>query len=542
MKTREKLWLILVCVLLSALAGFAVAWLLAQDQEIAQGSNYFGDIVTEDIDMYGDGVVRDSLNDTVAIQVTSGGLRVTGATTSPNIIAGYSGNAASGQGSVVGGGGANSYGASTSAFNLCTGDYCGVLSGLRNYNYGTFSTIGGGNGNRIDSWYAFLGGGVSNRIYLGYGFIGAGQGNISNNGGAVMGGTNNRAQGQYSALSSGHLNEISTLSSYGLIGNGAWNVLGTGNVRDGSTREFSRNIVSGGPGTYGTIINGESNAVGGYMSLIGNGFYNTIADTMTATVTGVYTNYSDYAEWSGTKNNSHYCEWDDETNEATCHTSYNSILGGFGNLIANAAVVTYTEMITSYSPITPAVVVACQAGYGFVGNGVSNTISGPTAQYSSILNGYNGMVTSTYASLLGGYEGQVTGDYATALGGYRPDASGNYAVNLGGYLSTAAGDYSVAGGRSTTAAGDYSIALGRQARALYNGSFVWADDLAENYDSPGENTFSVRARGGITLTTHGAGVSLDGPIIMDGMQFTYTVPITISGIYTNVRFLFYQVP
>jgi len=31
-------------------------------------------------------------------------------------------------------------------------------------------------------------------------------------------------------------------------------------------------------------------------------------------------------------------------------------------------------------------------------------------------------------------------------------------------------------------------------------------------------------------------------VIVDGMAFTYTAPITITGVLTNVRLLFYQVP
>ena len=46
----------------------------------------------------------------------------------------------------------------------------------------------------------------------------------------------------------------------------------------------------------------------------------------------------------------------------------------------------------------------------------------------------------------------------------------------------------------------------------------------------------------LTLTTSGAGLALDGPVIVDGMSFTYTSPITISGVLTNVRLLYYQVP
>jgi hypothetical protein len=54
------------------------------------------------------------------------------------------------------------------------------------------------------------------------------------------------------------------------------------------------------------------------------------------------------------------------------------------------------------------------------------------------------------------------------------------------------------------------------------------------------DTIEVRGTEGLTLTTDGVGLNLDGPIVLDSMEFTYTNPITISGVLTNVRLLFSQ--
>jgi hypothetical protein len=527
--------------------GLAGAWFAtAREAPVARGTNYYDAVSVEQfLDLYGDAVIQDLLNDSVVISVTGGGLEVIGVITSPNIIGGYSGNEVTGVGSIVAGGGADQHGETGTGINICTENYAGVLSGIKNFNYGRYSSIAGGAGNRIDSYYSFIGAGSGNRTYQAYGVIAGGQGNLSYNMSVIGGGYGNQASGEYSVIGAGDYNEIDSHASFGSVLAGTCNTLGDGNDCANSSVPYNRVTINGGGATYGAIVNGERNAVGGYMSLIGNGYYNTIADTVTATVTGVYTSYTDeYLEFSGTgvRPSSAYCEFNKDTNEATCHSSHNAIVGGFANTIANAGIITYTELITQHSPITPAVVVACDAGYSFIGNGISNTVSGPDARYSSILNGYNGSVTSTYASLLGGYEGDVTGDYAVGVGGYRPDVSGDYATNLGGYLTTASGDYSLVGGRASTSSGDYSVALGRQARAIYDGSFVWADNQASNYDAPAANTFNVRASGGVTMTTSGAGLALDGPVIVDGMSFTYTSPITISGILTNVRLLVHQEP
>jgi hypothetical protein len=50
----------------------------------------------------------------------------------------------------------------------------------------------------------------------------------------------------------------------------------------------------------------------------------------------------------------------------------------------------------------------------------------------------------------------------------------------------------------------------------------------------------IRSSSPFSLTTRGNGMRLDGPVIIDSMTFTYTDPLTITGVMTNVRLLFYQ--
>jgi hypothetical protein len=51
---------------------------------------------------------------------------------------------------------------------------------------------------------------------------------------------------------------------------------------------------------------------------------------------------------------------------------------------------------------------------------------------------------------------------------------------------------------------------------------------------------SVRSSSPFSLTTSGHGMRMDGPIIIDSMTFTYTDPLTITGVLTDVRLLYYQ--
>ncbi len=493
----------LALVLVALLVGLATnAGVVAQS-----GGNYFDKVtVGGDLDMYGTGVIRDSSGDTVQAAATSGRWTLAGNATSPNIYAGATGNApATGvYGAVIAGGGTVASGdwGSGSNLNLAqSGAHFSVIGGgLNNAQGGRFSVIGGGQSHTIEAagWWATIGGGQTNRVQGPYGVVAGGFGNRSHNGGAVLGGTQNTALAQYSGSVAGYRNEIDSVASMGWIGGGYCNTVGTGNSCQSEYVSFNRVVIGGGTANYGAIVNGDRNAVNGYMDSILNGFFNTVSDEVTATVAGAYTHTIAPGKLFGSPTSSIDAEYDFDTGVVTCHTGQNLIGGGSQNVIANASVLTYTQIITAYSEISPALVVSCNGGYGLVGTGVSNTITGPTAQYATILNGYNN---------------EASGRYSTVLNGYQAQASG-----------------------------EYSFAAGHYARALHAGAFVWSGRGDTVYQSVAPDSFNVRATGGVTLTTVGAGLSLDGPVIVNGMTFTYTAPLTLTGVLTNVRLLFYQIP
>ena len=486
-----------------------LVWLASGGGIVAQsgGGTYFDNVTLNgDLDIYGTGVIRDSSGDTVQVQVTSGRTTVAGNAVSPNIYGGATANAvASGvYGAVIAGGGTvatGEWGTGTQLNVVQSGAHFSVIGGgIVNTQGGRYATIGGGQRNTIASsgYWGTIGGGGTNSVSQAYGVVAGGFGNTSQNGGAMLGGVHNASRAQFSTSVGGYFNEVDSVASYGAILGGYCNTVGTGNECLNAYVPFNRVVIGGGTGTYSLVAAGDRNAVNGYSDSILNGFFNTVSNEVTATVTGVYTTGLFGYHTGDEPTGSVFAEYDFGTSVATCNTAHNSILGGEQNTIANASILTYTQIISAYSEITPALVVGCYGGYGYIGTGVSNTITGTTAQYATVLNGY---------------ENAVTGRYATVLNGYQSRADG-----------------------------EYSMAAGRQAWARHAGAFVWGGNQETVYQSVAPDSFSVRASGGVTMTTSGAGLSLDGPVIVDGMAFTYTSLITISGVLTNVRLLFYQVP
>lgn len=192
------------------------------------------------------------------------------------------------------------------------------------------------------------------------------------------------------------------------------------------------------------------------------------------------------------------------TTTIACPSRYNIIVGGKWNEISNAYIEEMDAPAGSY----------CQVdGFASIGGGAYNSITGMVAQGATIGGGVENTITATYGTVGGGITNTVTGLYGT-----------------------------VPGGRQNTASALYSFAAGYRAWAAHQGAFVWADSTDATYQSVAPDSFNVRASGGVTLTTSGAGMALDGPVIVDGMAFTYTAAITITGVLTNVRLLFYQVP
>ena len=145
------------------------------------------------------------------------------------------------------------------------------------------------------------------------------------------------------------------------------------------------------------------------------------------------------------------------------------------------------------------------ASFAVVGGGYNNTASANTATVGGGQFNSAGALQSTIG---GGYQNTVNGaGYGTVSGGYQNTAS-QYGAVGGGRQNLATGfAATIAGGYGNIASGDFSFAGGADARAIHNGSFVWANQLAIPISSTAIGQFLVRATGGISMTTNAAGTT-----------------------------------
>jgi hypothetical protein len=140
-----------------------------------------------------------------------------------------------------------------------------------------------------------------------------------------------------------------------------------------------------------------------------------------------------------------------------------------------------------------------------VGGGYDNTASGSSA---TIAGGTHNRATGTSTIVAGGSGNTAFADVSTIGGGLNNQVIGAGGGTVsGGVANTAAGDSAtVPGGYSNVAQGRSSLAAGNAARALHDGSFVWADRQGPiisptPFESTAPNQFSVRASGGVRFET-----------------------------------------
>ena len=116
--------------------------------------------------------------------------------------------------------------------------------------------------------------------------------------------------------------------------------------------------------------------------------------------------------------------------------------------------------------------------------------------------------TGTNSVIGGGDQNQSTGNGSVVSGGENNVSSSLNSTVSGGRNNTASGSRStVAGGDSNTASGSFSLASGRRSQATNNGAFVFSDSTDADFASTNDNSFNVRAAGGMSLDlgTNGIG-------------------------------------
>jgi len=127
---------------------------------------------------------------------------------------------------------------------------------------------------------------------------------------------------------------------------------------------------------------------------------------------------------------------------------------------------------------------------------------GETSQASgnySVAGGIGSTATATAAVAIGN-NASASGSSAVAMGA-SANASGVSAVALGNQTS-AQGLAATALGNLSVASGNFSLAAGRRAKANHPGAFVWADSQNTDFSSATDDTFNVRASGGLHVSTN----------------------------------------
>ncbi len=412
--------------------------------------------------------------------VIGGGYENTNQTTISFIGGGSENLIVPGNGAVIGGGVQNI---------ILTNSYEGTIAGGWANVIGTNdtqSTIGGGSHNAINdsAFAATIAGGAYNVIeYNAFeSFIGGGYANyIYSNSIAVVvaGGYANNVftNAAVSVISGGYENSIN--GSMETVGNLYCGTIGGGS--DNHIYNFSDESVIGGGAHNSVLTNGEgavigggeNNSAGNDEATVPGGYFNQAANTF-STVGG------------GTSNTVNGIGGVIGGGEANTNLSWDSFIGG-GEQNSIAASSDHAVIGGGWFDV-----IGDNNYEGVIGGGYYNYLAG-NAAYGTIGGGWYNTNTSFAGVIAGGQDNVASGqDQSTVGGGYNNQATTNYAT--------------VPGGFQNLASGFCSFAAGSFAQATNFGSFVWADDSSGTpFQSTNNNSFNLRASGGVRIATTSAG-------------------------------------
>lgn len=421
----------------------------------------------------------------------------------------------------------------------------------------TGATIaGGGSGlfgytNRVTGSYGVISGGASNSAVASATVAGGFQNNAGGIGGSVGGGINNQATSPYATVPGGSNNVAGGQFSFAAgqqaqaTNDGAFVWADSQNTPFASTNNDSFNVrarggaqfVTGGAGMSidsQPVLTTASGPVGISLQQNSSGAPNVIegapinyvaGSVIGATIGGggatnssgsVYSNSvtGNFGTVAGGAANAAVAQASVGGGEFNVASGGSSTVGGGTLNTASGSAATIAGGIENVS-----------SGYGsFVGGGGSDGTGAPgnhaTGNASTIGGGYGNWATNRFSTVTGGVENDGYGSGAFIGGGGYDGANFSGNVASGG-ASTVAGGLGnqatnnctvIPGGANNLAGGLYSFAAGQQAQALHQGSFVWADSQNAAFASTNNDSFNVRAAGGVRFVTSGTGMSLDGPL------------------------------
>jgi hypothetical protein len=170
----------------------------------------------------------------------------------------------------------------------------------------------------------------------------------------------------------------------------------------------------------------------------------------------------------------------------------------------------------------------------FIGGGRHNTIevppfawdtnSPPPNSFSAIVGGLYNTNTGYLAIIGGGLYNKIDGQYGVIGGGANNEIRTNAALNTSFSV--------IPGGRDNIISARNAFAAGSYARAAHDGAFVYSDISSEtnSFSSTNNNSFNIRAHGGISLDLGTNGLSVRGT-----NPLTFANPISVRGTATNIN-------
>jgi trimeric autotransporter adhesin len=414
----------------------------------------------------------------------------------PNIIGGFESNTVPngvGGATIAGGGGPQWYGPTMP--HIITGSFSTIGGGVGNAVNSVVGTIAGGERGTLsfNAYNSFLGGGAWNTIDSPDSTIGGGRFNAIHSNGyvsTISGGANNSIQlsTSYGSIGGGYLNSIS--GNYGVVPGGDRNTATANSFAAGRrAKALHTGSFVWGDATEQDIVSTGTNqfvarASGGVRFITGGA--GALLDGMPFS--------KEYAV----------------PNDLSYSNIVNVIHGSPVNFVTNGVV--------------GATISGGGAGYYFNAP-FSNSVLGNFSTIAGGLANKSGSPGGWYATVGGGANNSANGSYTTVAGGSLNLATGEGATVGGGAGNTASGDRAtVPGGQVNTAAGLFSFAAGSRARANHNGTFVWGDAQDAYVSSTGDNQFLIRAAGGVGINTPSPGAALhvaggarfDGDVSLQG--------------------------
>ncbi len=328
----------------------------------------------------------------------------------------------------------------------------------------------------------------------------------SGNQSCVLGGSSNKATDTCTSVSGGCLNTASATNA-AVSG-------GSGNTSSGANSCALGGVTNTASGAQSSVCGGGTNSASDACSFVGGGCFNAASD-VNASVLGGISNTASGAQSSVCGGQSCNATGDNSTISGgqSCNATgtASSILGGVSNTASNTNATTCGGTNNTAS-----------GQNSFVGGGSGNSA---TSLNSTISGGLNNTNSANQATISGG-EGctnsgvnatigggtlntiPVFSTAATICGGESNNSSGIASSVTGGRTNTASGDLSIVlGGINNTASGHYSIAAGNRAKAIHQGSCVFADFTAADFSSTATDQFSSRFSGGYKFM--GGSVEID---------------------------------